>query len=71
MWSDSSKEALQKYLEEGTGGWIGFHHASLLGVFDGYPMWNGFPNLWVESNGKIISQPGQGQLFMWKTKTIR
>ena len=42
MWSDSSKEAFQKYLEEGQGGWIGFHHASLLGVFDGYPMWEWF-----------------------------
>ena len=42
MWSDSSKEAFQKYVEEGKGGWIGFHHASLLGVFDGYPMWDWF-----------------------------
>jgi type 1 glutamine amidotransferase len=42
MWSDSSKEAFQKYVEEGRGGWIGFHHASLLGTFDGYPMWDWF-----------------------------
>jgi len=42
MWSDSSKAAFQKYLEEGGGGWIGFHHASLLGTFDGYPMWEWF-----------------------------
>ena len=42
MWSDSSKEAFEKYVEEGRGGWIGFHHASLLGVFDGYPMWEWF-----------------------------
>jgi uncharacterized protein len=24
------------------GGWIGFHNASLLGEFDGYPMWQWF-----------------------------
>jgi len=40
MWSDSSKSAFIKYMEEGRGGWVGLHHASLLGEFDGYPMWN-------------------------------
>ena len=30
------------YIEEGRGGWIGFHHATLLGEFDGYPMWPWF-----------------------------
>jgi uncharacterized protein len=35
--------AFQKYIEEGRGGgWIGFHHATLLGEFDGYPMWKWF-----------------------------
>jgi type 1 glutamine amidotransferase len=34
--------AFQKYIEEGRGGWIGFHHATLLGEFDGYPMWPWF-----------------------------
>ena len=42
MWSDSSKAAFQQYVEEGRGGWVGFHHASLLGTFDGYPMWEWF-----------------------------
>lgn len=41
-WSDASKAAFVKYIEEGRGGWIGFHHATLLGDFDGYPMWNWF-----------------------------
>lgn len=41
-WNDAAKEAFMKYIEEGKGGWIGFHHASLLGEFDGYPMWNWF-----------------------------
>ncbi|QDK82008.1 ThuA domain-containing protein [Spirosoma sp. KCTC 42546] len=43
MWTDTAKEAFQKYIVEGKGGgWIGFHHASLLGEFDGYQMWPWF-----------------------------
>lgn len=41
-WSDKSMAAFVKYIEEGRGGWVGFHHATLLGEFDGYPMWNWF-----------------------------
>src|SRR5450432_4251182 len=40
MWSEQSKAAFQKYMEEGIGGWVGLHHASLLGEFDGYNMWD-------------------------------
>jgi uncharacterized protein len=39
MWSDSSKAAFIRYMEVGRGGWVGLHHASLLGEFDGYSMW--------------------------------
>jgi type 1 glutamine amidotransferase len=42
MWSDQSKTAFEKYIEQGKGGWIGFHHASLLGEFDGYQIWDWF-----------------------------
>ncbi len=42
MWTDTAKTAFMKYIEEGRGGWIGFHHATLLGEFDGYPMWDWF-----------------------------
>ncbi len=42
MWTDTAKAAFMKYIEEGKGGWIGFHHATLLGEFDGYPMWPWF-----------------------------
>jgi type 1 glutamine amidotransferase len=42
MWTAKSALAFQKYIEEGRGGWIGFHHASLLGEFDNYPMWRWF-----------------------------
>jgi type 1 glutamine amidotransferase len=38
-WSDDAQKAFEKYIEKGKGGWIGFHHPTLLGVFDGYPMW--------------------------------
>jgi type 1 glutamine amidotransferase len=41
-WDDKAKAAFVKYIEEGRGGWVGFHHATLLGEFDGYPMWNWF-----------------------------
>jgi type 1 glutamine amidotransferase len=38
-WSDQAKAAFEDYIDNGKGAWIGFHHASLLGEFDGYPMW--------------------------------
>ena len=41
-WSDAAKAAFQDYLEQGKGGWVGLHHATLLGEFDGYPMWPWF-----------------------------
>jgi len=41
-WSKEAEEAFIKCIEKGTIGWVGFHHASLLGEFDGYPMWNWF-----------------------------
>lgn len=38
-WSTAAQKAFERYIEKGKGGWIGFHHPTLLGVFDGYPMW--------------------------------
>jgi uncharacterized protein len=37
-WAPVAKKAFEDYITQGKGGWIGFHHASLLGDFDGYPM---------------------------------
>jgi YVTN family beta-propeller protein len=37
-WAPVAKQAFVDYITQGKGGWIGFHHASLLGDFDGYPM---------------------------------
>ncbi len=41
-WSDAAKAAFQDYIEQGRGGWVGFHHATLLGEFDGYHIWPWF-----------------------------
>lgn len=43
-WTEKAVAAFQQYIEQGKGGWLGFHHASLLGEFDGYPMWQWFSN---------------------------
>jgi type 1 glutamine amidotransferase len=41
-WKPAAMEAFRDYIEQGRGGWIGFHHATLLGEFDGYPIWPWF-----------------------------
>jgi uncharacterized protein len=41
-WKPAAAAAFEKYITTGKGGWIGFHHATLLGEFDGYPMWQWF-----------------------------
>jgi type 1 glutamine amidotransferase len=41
-WKPEAMAAFKEYIEKGKGGWVGFHHASLLGEFDGYPMWPWF-----------------------------
>ena len=41
-WSRAGEDAFIKAMEQGRIAWIGFHHASLLGEYDGYPMWDWF-----------------------------
>jgi type 1 glutamine amidotransferase len=41
-WKPEAIAAFEKYINEGKGGWIGFHHATLLGEFDGYKIWPWF-----------------------------
>jgi uncharacterized protein len=41
-WTVDAMAAFISYMEKGKGGWIGLHHATLLGEFDGYPMWTWF-----------------------------
>ncbi|KAA0991591.1 ThuA domain-containing protein [Dyadobacter aurulentus] len=41
-WKPEAAAAFEKYVNEGKGGWIGFHHATLLGEFDGFKIWPWF-----------------------------
>lgn len=41
-WPSEAEDAFVDYIDNGRGGWIGFHHATLLGEFDGYPLWKWF-----------------------------
>ncbi|MGM9736985.1 MAG: ThuA domain-containing protein [Candidatus Cryptobacteroides sp.] len=41
-WTDEAERAFISCIENGTVAWIGFHHASLLGEFDGYGLWDWF-----------------------------
>lgn len=41
-WKDQAVKAFERYISEGKGGWIGFHHATLLGEFDGFGTWQWF-----------------------------
>lgn len=41
-WNKAAQEDFQHYMDEGQGSYIGFHHATLLGEFDGYRMWDWF-----------------------------
>lgn len=41
-WGATAEAVFTRYIEQGRGGWLGFHHASLLGEFDGFPLWTWF-----------------------------
>jgi len=41
-WKATAVSAFEDYIKNGKGGWIGLHHATLLGEFDGFPMWQWF-----------------------------
>jgi type 1 glutamine amidotransferase len=41
-WTETAQAAFIKYIEQGKGGWVGFHHATLLGEFDETQMWPWF-----------------------------
>ncbi|MBS1502314.1 MAG: ThuA domain-containing protein, partial [Bacteroidetes bacterium] len=64
-WKPAAVDAFQKYIDDGKGGWIGFHHASLLGEFDGYLMWEWFHQFmggirWTNYIAKFV----QGQVHV-------
>ncbi|RFM25653.1 ThuA domain-containing protein [Deminuibacter soli] len=41
-WPPKAMAAFEQYITQGKGGWVGLHHAALLGEFDGFPMWQWF-----------------------------
>jgi uncharacterized protein len=41
-WEATAVSAFEDYIKNGKGGWIGLHHATLLGEFDGFPVWQWF-----------------------------
>lgn len=41
-WNEGAAHNFIEYIEKGKGAWIGFHHASLLGEFEGYKLWQWF-----------------------------
>ena len=55
-WNPTAMAAFTEYIEEGRGGWIGFHHASLLGEFDGFPIWPWFRDFMGGIAGRITSR---------------
>ena len=65
MWTDLSKAAFIKYMEGGLGGWVGFHHASLLGEFDGYSMWNWYSQFMGAPIAARASAPHMAAAVSW------
>ncbi len=67
-WKDNEKQAFKDYIEKGKGGWIGFHHATLLGDFDGYKMWPWFSGFMGNITFKTyIPDFAQGGVVVEKT----
>lgn len=56
-WTEEARAAFIDYIDNGRGGWIGFHHAALLGEFDGYPMWNWFSAFLGDIRFKFYIEP--------------
>jgi len=38
-WGTNAEQSFHRFIGDPDKAWIGFHHASLLGEFDGFPMW--------------------------------
>ncbi|MDD6020534.1 MAG: glycosyl hydrolase family 18 protein [bacterium] len=68
-WPEYSEAAFIRYIEEGGGAWIGFHHATLLGEFDGYPLWQWFSNFMGGITFKnYVAQLADGTVMVEDTK---
>lgn len=64
-WPKKAQNAFIKYIEEGWGGWVGLHHAGLLGDFDGFTMWPWFYHFMGSVQYKnYISTFAQGEVHI-------
>lgn len=67
-WTPAAQKALEDYLIEGRGGWIGFHHASLLGEFDGFGLWKFFSDFLGDIRFKnYVAETCAGDVIVEKT----
>lgn len=41
-WKEKAAQSFEQAINSGRIGWVGLHHASLLGEFDGFPIWPWF-----------------------------
>lgn len=73
-WSKAAQKDMERYIDEGKGGYIGFHHASLLGEFDGYTMWGWFSDflgkiryknyIAQKCDGRVVTEDSQHPVMM-------
>lgn len=65
-WSDEAKADFQRYIDQGIGAYIGFHHATLLGdIFGAGPMWEWFSQFMGGIRWKsYIEEPTDGTICM-------
>ncbi len=63
-WSDAAKADFQRYIDQGIGGYIGFHHATLLGdIFGAGKMWDWFSQFMGGIRWKAyIEKPSDGTI---------
>ncbi|WP_308198992.1 ThuA domain-containing protein [Chitinophaga sedimenti] len=69
-WKDKAARAFEQYINEGRGGWIGFHHATLLGEFDGYGLWDWFYRFMGRSGSGITLLRLHRARCGWKCRSI-
>jgi len=60
-WAPVAKEAFVDYITQGKGGWIGFHHASLLGDLMDIRWTPGSRNSWAASGSRTTSRTSPKQ----------
>lgn len=68
-WGKEAQEAFTDYMEHGKGSWVGFHHPTLLGVFDGYPMWQWYSAFMGDIEFKDCIHGGTTALLTVEDKT--